>query len=146
MAADTRLTAKNFIIAGEAKKIFQLDHALVGIGGDADESINYNEAFNTLKLPEDIPEWLESLEKEGAKWELLIVFKNWPNMVFLCKCDKDDHVFWSTTLDEGKGMALGSGCDYAEAAMTMGATAEEAVFVAMEHDASTGGSVIAYDL
>lgn len=42
--------------------------------------------------------------------------------------------------------ALGSGSDYALGAMAAGKSAEEAVRIAMEYDAYTGGEVIVFDM
>jgi hypothetical protein len=42
--------------------------------------------------------------------------------------------------------AMGSGASYAQTAMVLGFTAEEAVTVAIELDGSSGGDVVVYDL
>lgn len=41
-----------------------------------------------------------------------------------------------------KYLALGSGSEYAMGAMSMGATAEQAVAVAIEHDTGSGGEIM----
>jgi hypothetical protein len=54
------------------------------------------------------------------------------------------HLEWFCTgwhRERGQTYTAGSGGQFAKGAMSMGATAEEAIRVAMQHDTSTGGEI-----
>lgn len=150
MASDSRLTAGSRIVPGNAKKIFRTAKAIVGVAGNADESLLYNPLFKTLASPDDIPKWIEGLVSNDCDWDLLVVFKNAPRVYYLVNIsaegDTDNSGFWCSELRDGEGMAIGSGSYYAVTAMGMGQSALEAVNTSMKYDSATGGRIVAVNV
>jgi ATP-dependent protease HslVU (ClpYQ) peptidase subunit len=150
MASDSRVSCGNYIVPGENKKCFYTQGALVGIAGDADEQVTLNPVFEELAHKEQLPEWLEKLATGGKAWQFLIVFTKAPRVVWLAgvksKDDDTESYCYSTTVEKGQGLAIGSGDAQADMAMSLGKTAGEAVEAAMEFDVYTGGTITEYRL
>ena len=63
--------------------------------------------------------------------------------LYLVGVGPNDH-FWKFEMSKERHAAVGSGSDHALTAMDMGATAEEAVKMAMKRDVMTGGRIRLY--
>lgn len=150
MASDSRVSCGNYIVPGENKKCFYTQGALVGIAGDADEQVTLNPVFEELANKEQLPEWLEKISASNKSWQFLIVFTKAPRVVWLAgvknKDEDSDMYCYSTTVDKGQGLAIGSGDAQADMAMYLGKTAAEAVEAAIEFDVYTGGTITEYYL
>lgn len=124
LAADTRATIGDVIDPSEHKKVFRLKNgALVGIAGNSGET-------HTV------------LKKLRAKPDDFMNIKFGNNAIYV---KPDGAVFehdgggWSKIT--AKYAATGSGFVPALVAMRMGASAKEAVKIAMDFDKNTGGKV-----
>ena len=67
-------------------------------------------------------------------------FIYYKEQLYLFGADKETE-FWVQKLDMNKHYACGSGKDHALTAMDMGATAKEAIKMAIKRDVNTGGKV-----
>lgn len=127
MAADGRVTQGPLIITDMCKKIRKLsDGALFALTGS-----DY--------LEENLIEWLEACEPDtappqGKDFTAILVDTN-GNVTFY-EGDTDRFLPWF-----GDFAAFGSGSDFAYGALEMGATAEEAVAVAIRRNHTSGGHI-----
>lgn len=128
MAGDRRFTKDNVILTGRTKihevpgTIFGVKKALVGFAGRADQIGN---VINYLHDPTfGKPPRVRDTE-----------------MVFLLPGKRIVHAQSLTDFTEitDKFFAIGSGCQFALAAMSAGKDPLEAVKIAAKHDAMTGG-------
>lgn len=65
--------------------------------------------------------------------------------VYVCSCDESSG-FWKSPIDMNFSYAIGSGSEFAWGAMDCGATAEQAVRVAMKRDSGSGGTVRTFEI
>ena len=118
LAADTLVVA-NGIVVGQKSKLFRVgSHSAIGFAGD----IKYMNKF-LESTPED--------EFTGEFGAIRVVGKKVTTYSGDNNPEEVDAPFH----------AIGSGWEIAMGAMAMGATAEEAVRVAMQYDVNTGGEV-----
>jgi ATP-dependent HslUV protease subunit HslV len=129
LAADTLITCGDSR-DGFAAKIVKVDGMLCGASGSA----IHGQAFVA---------WLKK-GREGDCPLLGLGEKDRTNGIMVSPDGKlrmwSDTGFWDFE-PHGGYYAIGSGCEYATGAMAMGATAEQAVRVAIKHDVRSGGDV-----
>lgn len=139
MATDGRITDDSDIFSNKCQKAFRLkDGSLLGLSGDA----AYQEIIDLFNKTKGLPtvKKLKALEidftgilvkPDETVW---LVEVNRPK-----EEDKSDQ--WMATVFEIKEqfIACGSGAKYALGAMERGATAEQAVKVAIKYDSASGG-------
>ena len=127
LAADTRVTIGDVIDPSEHKKVFRLKNgALIGLSGDA------GVMMRVLKQLRRDPDDFESIDVHKA--ELNAIYVSADGKVF----ERDSNGWTRIT---AKYAATGSGYVPALVAMRMGASAREAIKIAMEFDKNTGGKV-----
>lgn len=128
LAADTRVTIGDVIDPSEHKKVFRLKNgALVGLGGDTGAAMSF------LKQLKADPDDFDNIAVDRGK-ELNAIYVKPNGKVF-----ERDNNGWAP-ITSGYA-ATGSGYVPALVAMRMGASAKEAVKIAMEFDKNTGGKV-----
>lgn len=132
MAADTRGTDEDYLPGiYECEKLFRVDGAIIGTAGDDTTGMIFVDWYGSKKngkRPKPPIRLVDGsadfcclvLTREGLFW-----YDKW------CRPNKIKDEFW----------AIGSGKGYAMGAMAKGATAAEAVTIAMKWDPNTGGSV-----
>lgn len=118
MAADTQVTWDNGEIH-HTHKIFRVGKKLIGVCGNAAETIQY-------------VEYLKGKRKKKPKVEDITVLELSDKGKYIRYCkDGDEKILTDYA-------AIGSGGDAAKAAMIMGATPEEAVLIACKINAACG--------
>lgn len=116
------------------QKLFKINNKLFyGFTGAVDSGLLMASWYKNGAKPKEFPE----IQKTD-NWSRLIVFKNSDIFYY------EQTPFAIPCID--KFMAWGSGRDYAIGAMAMGATAVEAVKVAIEHCSSCGIGVDSFSL
>lgn len=126
LAADKAATNVGYM--RRVTKIFRVPEGLVGFAGDGDYALEFLEWFNNGRVVADYPKSLA----DGAVGAIFI--------------DQDKRCWGYTKvpypqLCEDAFDALGSGRDYALAAMYLGKTAKEAVEVAIALDNGCGKGI-----
>jgi len=135
MAADTLATdtwgAKEFV----KDKIWIGDKVLLGCAGSSGEITKW-----LRQLPRDVP--MEYLLNHG--YAPFIKDANDPAMLVVDRVRGHlyRHVSGAFLRTSHKQWAVGSGRDYALAAMYLGKTAKQAVAIAMHFDNNTGGRIV----
>lgn len=136
MAADTLATDPWGLKETFRDKIWQNHYLLIGCAGDAGQ----------------IASWLRTLRTDQRMSALLadgyppfVIDKNDPALLVVDRLSGAiyRHASGCFLALDRTFFAIGSGRDYALAAMHLGKTAREAVEVAMHFDNSTGGEVVA---
>jgi hypothetical protein len=128
LAADRRGTMGSFHRL--TTKIFRARGCLVGFTGDAAGGMEMLAWFDRGESPEDFP-----ASQRGERWSGLLVIRS--NTGSILKYENTPYpIYYDQQL-----FAMGSGCDFAMAAMYCGKTAAEAVEVACIFDAGCGGGV-----
>lgn len=129
VASDGRLTGGNYIYKEDAIKRIESDGEHWFIAG---EDAGIKDFVSTFKNNEDAP-------------------KNIGNIALLVDKNKDvyllsvvDGVYKKALCDHNE--AIGSGCDWALAAMDFGKTARESVEYASTRDCKTGGTIRVFDI
>ena len=123
LAADSRVTAGGSLVAETAVKIKKIDNKLVGAAGVPAQCEEFFEFVKSGEKPEQLPEDFQGV----------IVYKN--------KRIEYYDSNYSCTLCKGL-FSIGSGEEYAYGAMSAGASAKEAIKIAMKKDLATGGKII----
>lgn len=126
VAADTRQVGQ-YIDQIESVKLYVIRGEIIGIAGDCAEAYNYLDWLKCGAKPSQKPNF-----DKDSEFEALHVTK--------------DGVFHVTKSIHkvlvGTPSAIGSGGDYAMAAMMAGATPQKAVSISMKLDPYTGGRVV----
>ena len=122
IAVDSRTTAGAFIVSDKSKKWHKVGDATFIISGPVSEEKQLIDSWNGV---EGLVSSCAALVIEGGK-------------VYKCAFDPEDG-FWKMEITCNQ--CLGSGGDYAIAAMDFGKSAKEAVKYAMTRDACSGGTV-----
>ncbi|WP_316235043.1 MULTISPECIES: hypothetical protein [unclassified Bradyrhizobium] len=122
LATDSRITIDNMIVSDRRKKVHRLrDGSIVAWSGSVQDA---NVLLRAMRKREEMPKLAEisalQLKPDGTLW--LYEGEAWV---------KQDPGYYAT----------GSGSPYAFAAMDAGASAKEAVRIAIKRDASSGGRV-----
>lgn len=124
LAADKQVTISGTIF--KCTKIERWNDKLIGFTGDSDLGVSLLDWFKFSGDKLDYPQG-----KDKDNWAILIVISR--DGTF-CIYER----FHTPTVYEPQLFAIGSGMDYAMAAMTLGHTAEEAVGVANKLDTGCG--------
>lgn len=128
LAADKRACLGGLIRT--TTKIFYVNGCLVGYAGDADAGEEMLQWFRDGAIPADFP----PAQRDDDRWAGLLVVHPGKN---LCKYERTPY----PVKFPPQQFAIGSGRDFALAAMHCGKTAEEAVKVACVFDAGCGNGV-----
>jgi ATP-dependent protease HslVU (ClpYQ) peptidase subunit len=153
MASDSQASSGKFSWAGVVnQKIYYTGGGLVGVAGTADELPITDEWLDSIKSSKDLKPACETLIQDSFEhYQLLFVFEDDPSYfhianVFPEKSEDGAHyTCWAGWLETGYGIAIGTGDDFAMPAMAAGSTAEQAVAIASQYDAASGGRIdIAY--
>ena len=126
MAADSRQVG-SYIHPVDCKKIFKFKNYVIGFAGELDAIKQFLDWF---KLGADEKQWSIS---ENAQVEALVSDGS-GDLYHYCTSP--------TPVYCGRMAAIGSGGDFAMAAMLAGANARRAVSIAAELDINTGGKII----
>jgi len=130
IAYDSRVTAGNTIITDKEDKRHERDGVSFFVAGDDDGIQAVMDAYFGKR--EDLKPGSAAFVCEGSK------------VIKAAICGEEG--YWTAKLDPEEFYALGSGSDHAVTAMDMGATAEEAVRMAMKRDCCTGGEVRTFEV
>jgi ATP-dependent protease HslVU (ClpYQ) peptidase subunit len=124
LASDSRLVS-GYICNVTTPKFYKVGSTYVAFCGDAESELVYFRWFKDQTKPKPSPDNLK-------EFEAMIIRPN-------------GKVYQSASLcqfvEVGKPYAIGSGGSYAMGAMLAGATAKEAVKIAMKLDVDTGGKI-----
>lgn len=131
LAADTRCVRQGIIEA--AHKLFRLDDgSIAGFAGSLCDIHHFVRWYNAGADVDDPPKWIMFGDNDEPVVDCILV-------------SEDGVSRWTAHIQPspiiGPYFAIGSGQQFATAAMFMGATAEQAVRVAMGLDPNTGGEV-----
>lgn len=133
IAVDSRQTANTFIYSDDAKKIDINEHGAWFVSGSV---VDINAVINGVGKP-----------KQG-RFPKIEGVKDFAGIV----CDSEGQVFEFYSSEENlmvmkmnESGAVGSGLDYATAAMDLGKSCEDAIRYAMTRDNATGGKVLVFD-
>jgi len=133
LAADT-LTTDNWGLKGYTCKILLGNNFVAGGSGSLSQILKW---FDNAKNTSDIIEYgYPDYEKD----------ENGPSFLLVTNGQLYTHIEGLFLPNARPYHAVGSGRDYALAAMYCGKTAEEAVHIAMKFDNGTGGSVDTWSL
>lgn len=129
LAADKRAVIGS--LYRKTTKIFRLNDCLVGYAGDTDKAEELKAWWAAGAAPKEFP---ESCRDDSRSWASLLVIS------------KGDLLHYQRTpypvrYDKYQAMAIGSGRDFALAAMHLGKSAAEAVDVACALDSGCGDGV-----
>ena len=123
LAADTRQVG-SYIDNHQAQKIHKIASTYIAIAGDVQQALVFIRWYKNQTEPRPDPNHMKD-------FEALVIKKGIPYYAAdLCEL-----------VEIGSPCAIGSGCDYAMAAMLGGADAKQAVRIAMKLDPWTGGRV-----
>lgn len=138
MASDSRVTADNTIFTNKHRKIFRLkDGSLLGTAGDADDSDLPN-LFNRIKK---IPTH-KQLTNLGFEFQCIFVKPDSTVYVLESSLEEDTKIYKSSVYPINEPyVAVGSGSSWAMGALAMGASAEQAIKIAIKFDTNCGGAV-----
>lgn len=122
LASDSRMHGDKEYYQDNCKKIFKVGASYIGIAGDVSEGLLFLRWRKDMtKEKPELTDAFDALEiKDGIAYQ-------WDKYLIL--------------LELGKTAAIGSGCQFAIAAMECGKTAKEAIEVAKKFDSGTGGKV-----
>jgi ATP-dependent protease HslVU (ClpYQ) peptidase subunit len=138
MASDGRVTEEDTVFSDSLQKIFRLkDGSLLGTSGDADDR-TLVELFNKQKkFPSH-----RQFANLGLEFEAIHVSQNGEISIVASAKEKDKD-YWTVSLFTFPDtfVAIGSGRAYAIGAMARGATAEQAVKVAIKYTTTCGGKI-----
>jgi 20S proteasome alpha/beta subunit len=139
IASDSRVTADSSIFTDKLEKIFRLkDGSLIGSAGDADDR-TLRDLLNRLKGKDPTPKQIAALE---LLVDAIIVR---PDGTITCiSCDKEESKDrWKVSIFKMNDsfIAVGSGSQLAAGAMAHGASAAQAVKIAIKYDNTCGGKV-----
>lgn len=123
MVGDGRTTVSNTIVEDTAVKVHKSGHYLIGFAGSAACETRYNRAPNLLEMQKNLDEESYYLVFDKSKQEL---------------CELSHQGVFKITSEY---YAIGSGMDFALAAMDTGASAREAVEIACQRDVYSGGLI-----
>ncbi len=131
LAADKRMSfGTSFAVT---TKIFRIGGMLVGVAGDA-------------ALAREMADWVcDGMQAETFPTKA----RTDPISMLVIRLDGSLHYFTSSPVPmvlEDKVFTLGSGCDFAAAALYLGKTAREAVEVAIALDSGCGNGIDTLDL
>lgn len=138
MASDGRMTDETSIFSNKVTKVYRLkDGSLLGLAGDAayqDILELFNKKGLTIRKLANLQIDFSGIwaKQDGTVWTVEVSAPK----------DKDQDR-WTALLFEVKEsfLAIGSGAPYALGAMERGASAEQAVKVAIKYDSACGGDV-----
>lgn len=126
--ASDSLVSQGDIKLGEGQKIFNLDDYIVGIAG------TYSQALLFVQwLADGKPEKLPDIEGE-KNFDCLVYSKVDKRVYFFTNGFTGDYI-------KSKNYAIGCGMDLALGAMEAGATAEQAVAIAIKRSTNCGGKI-----
>lgn len=132
MAADTAMVVdgKKYRYSGKIKRLS--NGCLAGFAG----TISTGQVLMEWLVAADPKKKLEFTDEEDA--EVILVTPTGDIMF----CDRNGGMIWS----DDKRVAIGTGGDIAFGALLAGATAEQAVKIAIERDPNSGFDVVSLDL
>lgn len=133
LAADKRFSSGNGIFV--VTKLFRVNDCILGLAGTSALCLEMVEWFRAGAKPEALPEAQRDSEKSAG---MLVIRPN--GVVHKYECGPYPMVM------EGRQHAMGSGGDFARAAMYLGKSAAEAVLVAANFDSGTGNGVDTLEL
>lgn len=129
IAIDSRLSANERIISDSYNKTFERGDFVFFTSGSAHD------------LSEAVDLWFSISDKwKGSRFSILVVT---PDNMVTCFYSHDGSAY---RVQLSYNDAVGSGCDWALAALDFGCTAKAAVEYAKTKDAATGGIVRVYDI
>lgn len=129
MACDTRVTCGDTFCNTDTK-IYENDAYVIGVAGDAGVGTMLVQVSNILTM--------RTYEYNFQA----IVYEKHTQRIFYVSFDKKWESNSSVVPIVDSYFAVGSGADFARAAMYLGNTATRAVTVAAEFDINTGGKII----
>lgn len=133
MACDTRISSGGTFYNTDTK-IYESDAYVIGVAGDAGCGNMLVQVSNIL-----------TMRTYGYNFQA-IVYEKYTKRVFQVSFDKKwDSDSCVVPVADGYS-AVGSGADFARAAMECGCSAQEAVVVASKFDPGTGGKIITKQL
>ena len=132
LAADKRVTLQG--LARTVTKIFRVGDVLVGISGNGAEGMDMVEWVRGGCKPDDFP----AMQRDKEAWAATAVFSDAGILLYECTPQP--------LRIEDKYFAMGSGSDYALAAMHCGRSAYDAVVVACHFDVNCGNGYDTLDL
>lgn len=139
LASDGRLTEENAIFTNSAQKVFRLkDGGLLGSAGDADDH-ELLTLLNRLKGKLPTHKQLASLE-----FEFSAIWVKPDKTVYVLEANREKELekYISAIFPiKDSFVAVGTGSPWALGALAMGASAEQAVKVAIKFDNNCGGNV-----
>ncbi len=140
MACDSLTTLSNDVVSWNAEKVIRLaSGALLGACGCGCDNREFRSLFDTVSTPSDIPR-LDALSDLKIDCTILLVLPD--SSVWFIVIDKESNGNWSSSVARAhEYMSVGSGSDVAQGALEMGATAKEAVEVAIKWNVKCGGPV-----
>lgn len=130
IAYDSRTSAGSIITNDNADKHYERDSVHFFMCGTLADYESFFAAFCGEK-PEAEPDASCIAVVEGK--------------AYVCGYGSDKGV-WKSPIDMTQSYAIGSGSEFAWAAMDMGASAAEAIAVAMKRDTGTGGTIRTYEI
>ena len=138
MACDTKAVDQWGLIETELDKIYTGIDFIAGGAGRSDQIITWWKSVKNLPLREVIELGYKAYDED----------KNSPNIMLVSRIDFKIYRKACAEFVEihRPFFAVGSGRDYALAAMHLGKTAAEAVSLAMVFDNGTGGNVVTVEL
>lgn len=137
MCSDSRVTEGTSVFTDKLQKIFRLkDGSLLATAGDADDSTLFG-YFNKVKKPTT-----KGIAGLMLRFEALVVKPDGAIMAYSCEKEEEPE-YWKVSMIHYQDpyIALGSGAYLAMGAMAHGATAEQAVKIAIKHDSGCGGEI-----
>lgn len=129
LAADKRASIGS--LYRKTTKIFRRNNCLVGYAGDADKAEELMAWWAAGANPKEFP---EPCRDDSRTWASLLVVSPGGLLHY-------QRTPYPVRYDSGQSMAIGSGRDFAMAAMHLGKTAAEAVDVACALDSGCGDGV-----
>ena len=131
IACDSRTTANSMIVTDNAQKRFIIEGVTFFIAGAPSD---YSRFFDLY--------FGRSTDAKNVDAVSFVVYSGVVYKAAVCP----EVGFWKECLRADLAYAIGSGTQYALAAMDMGATAAQAVRQAMKRDVYTGGRIRTYKL
>lgn len=152
MAADSQATMGSHKFSnGMTQKVYVVGEGtgLMARAGTIDDRLMIEEHFDQIVDMETFVNWVELNSAVGIDSEWILVFNGDLNRVYIGQASPDKVETMKTQvsiidLDDGEGIAGGSGWKYAIGAMRAGASAGQAVAIASEFCTQTGGEVVEY--
>ena len=130
IAYDSRVTSNGVIMDDDFNKMVIVDNVKFFTTGSTPDIHKFTQVY---------------LGKETCKSNDVSAFVIEKDKFYMAGV-KDDGSIWKAPLKKGGVYSLGSGADFALAAMDMGASAAEAVLAAIKRDIYSGGNVNKYIL